>query len=62
MKGKLTVSPKIFLVDILLAPMMFATGSFLRLLLGKEVAEIDSMKMSEHVLTRLHSFGEKKKM
>lgn len=41
---------------------MFATGSFLRLLLGEEVAEIDSMKMSEHVLTRLHSFGEKKKM
>lgn len=61
MNGKLTVSPKIFLVDILLAPMMFATGSFLRLLLGKEVAEIDSMKMSEHVLTRLHSFGGKKK-
>lgn len=40
--------------------MMFATGSFLRLLLSEEVAEIDSMKMSEHVLTRLHSFGEKK--
>lgn len=60
MKGKLTVSPKIFLVDILLAPMMFATGSFLRLLLGEEVAEIDSMKMSEHVLTTLHSFREKK--
>lgn len=58
-EDSLAVSPKVFLVDVLLVSMVFPTGKFLRLFPGKEMAKINDLKTPDDVLTRLHFSGKK---